>query len=96
MRHGVGSHLARMRRVVAADAVDAPHRVLQVAADDRDVGVGHRERRLRALRGCVGQCEPASAPRPSVAVDSISERRFMVSPCAGQNRQGVVNESFIR
>ena len=40
----IGAHLARMRRVVAADAINAAHRKLLVAARNRNVRVDNFER----------------------------------------------------
>jgi len=48
----VGAHLARMRGVVAADAVDAPHREHLARAGDRQHRLRDREHRLAAAR-CV-------------------------------------------
>ena len=45
----VGTHFARMRRVVAANAVDATHRKQFIRANDRDVGRGNGKRCLGLL-----------------------------------------------
>jgi hypothetical protein len=57
----VGAHLARVGRVVAADAVDAAHRKRQFAADDRHRGLrdcegGLRRARCAGRQGATGNC----------------------------------------
>ncbi|NBO76594.1 MAG: class I SAM-dependent methyltransferase [Betaproteobacteria bacterium] len=55
LTRGVRAHFAGVRRVVASDAVDAAHRVLQVGAchgnGDGGHGKGHRRR-----RACTARC----------------------------------------
>jgi hypothetical protein len=46
----VRSHLTRVRRIVAADAIDPPHRKLLVTAGDRNEHLRDRKRHSRALR----------------------------------------------
>ena len=55
LARGVRSHFARVRRVVAADAVDAPHREALGRPDHGNGRAGDRERRLCARGGRAGR-----------------------------------------
>ena len=91
----IGAHLARMRGVVAADAVDAAHLEALSRSDDGDVAPLVREQHFaRRLRVGTAKRPLASAAAPTAAVPCRSLRRcssIAGPPCqlsvAGQARR---------
>ena len=73
----VRSHLARVRRVVAADAVDPPHRELLIAARDRNEGLGNGERHAQAPCALAGSA-PAAAPPATIAAAPLRTSRRLI------------------
>ena len=81
-RVGIGAHLARVRRVVAADAVDAAHRELLIAAAMGMVDSGAAKRTLPGLSPPAAGAQPAAATAPAAAEVFSNRRReiFMRGP----------------
>ncbi len=92
----VVAHLDRMRRVVAADAVDPPHREARVGAEDRqrhprgrldhEVVHGHTLPRWRRTVRAAGR--RVNLPPATIEVDDEPAGLTELEPLAVPHRQG--------